>query len=872
MKLRPPNYTWSRLVSQIEADIHYLKEQFPNGTISEYVKGHVICNIHTKVNTFRWLLQGAFDYFTTAKDPEEEVLVCQISEPMSTLGLNGLNDRKRYTYKIAVSSEQASFFEVPIEEMVVHLENDDNNQTISKVSRSLYHQLRQALLKQTDLLQAARYRPLQKNREFFMGPDTEQSEVVSLMRRSPFLDYFDDQQLSQIASIAERREYEPDEVLYIQDRLTNGLFILIHGEVAIKRLEGNIEIRQRSINNPGFIFGWSCAMGEKDICSAVTTQKTSIYFIHQKDLLQLLNTCSVFAHTFFMRLLWLMGNQINAAFVRYLGLLGKHNLQAVYQLIENNKSRLALSSPLHQVGHLLSNTNTKQLGYDALSKLIGNGSHLERHIASLSLELLQEDMQEMKFLKGLQRIYETVAEKRNEPGTDVRKSCATATQQAFEHVPHHIEGLENLPEESGCIFIYNHLFNHSFYTLNNKFQITLDSHFISSKILNEKYGDPGIRTVRIGRGQEYGHQNYYNKLGYINVYTKESDSIDKESKKESRSIFYRTAATYLHGGYNLVISPEGTSYSTEESPGPFKMGVFKLAQSMDPEPYIVPIVLANFDKRISDGLYYCKIHRPFKLSEKLSEPNHLYDFVKNYQSTYSNYVEAARKRAEELHMAPTNTLVEEPPEIWRNEIKRLKRRVHSLEDPEDLIVFYGSSSVRLWVGMKKDLAPFNVLNLGFGGSTYAWCIHYFNEIFDSAMPNKIVLYAGENDLAQGKSPQEVLNDCNKLVQMILTKYPEVELAFISLKPSLEREEMIPQIIETNILLSKYVIGDLNAQYINVFGQMITADNRPKPELYMSDGLHLNKKGYAIWSEVIKTALMSAENPLEKESIDLASEG
>nr|WP_297782963.1 cyclic nucleotide-binding domain-containing protein [uncultured Allomuricauda sp.] len=858
-------------MSHFEADINYLKKQFPNGTISVYEKGHVICNIHTKVHTFRWLLQGTFDYYTTTKDPEEEVLVCQISEPMSTLGLNGLNDRKRYTYKIVVASEQASFFEVPIEEVIHHLINDKNNQTLAQVSRSLYHQLRQALLKQTDLLQAARYSPLLNDREFFMGPDTEQAEVVSLMRRSPFLDYFDDQQLSQIASIAERREYEPDEVLYIQDRLTNGLFILIHGEVAIKRLEGNIEIRQRSINNPGFIFGWSCAMGEKDICSAVTTQKTSIYFIHQKDLLQLLDKCSVFAHNFFMRLLWLMGNQINAAFVRYLGLLGKHNLQAVYQLIENNKSRLSLSSPLHQVGHLLSNTNTKQLGYDALSKLIKHGSHLERHIASLSLELLQEDMQELKFLKRLQKIYENVAENKGEPGNDIRKSCASATKQAFEHVQHHIDGLDNLPDESGCIFIYNHLFNHPFYTLNNKFQITLDSHFISAKILDEKYSDPGIRTVRIGRGQEYGHQNYYNKLGYINVFTKESEKVDKRSKKETRSIFYRTAAEYLQNGHNLVISPEGTSYSTEESPGPFKMGVFKLAQSMENEPYIVPIVLANFDRRISVGLFYCKIHQPFKLSEKLSETDsNLYDFVKGYQHTYAGYVEDARRQAEELYMKPAPMVMEEPPEIWRNEIKRLKRRVRTLENQNDLIIFYGSSSVRLWVGMKKDLAPFNVLNLGFGGSTYAWCIHYFDEIFNGAEPKKIVLYAGENDLAQGKSPQEVLNDCNRLVQMIFKKYPDVELAFVSLKPSLEREEMIPLIIETNLLLSKYVIGELNAQFVNVFGQMITADNRPKPELYMSDGLHLNKKGYAIWSDVIKTALLSAENPLEKESIDLAT--
>lgn len=855
---------------QIALDIEYLQQRFPSGVINSYQKGHVLCNIHAKVETFRWLLKGTFDYFTAVEEPENEVLVCQISEPMSTLGLNGLNERKRYTYKIVIASDEAIFFEVPIDNVLDFLHDDVENDVLSKISSSLYHQLRHALLKQTDLLQAARYKPLRKDREFYVSPEAEKSEVVSLMRRSPFLDHFEEKQLSQIAAIAERREYEPDEVLYIQDRLTNGLFILIHGEVDIKRIEGNIEIHQRAINNSGFIFGWSCTMGEKDICSAVTTQKTSLYFIHQKDLLSLLHKDKLFAQNFFMRLLWLMGNQINAAFVRYVGLLGKHNLQAVFQLIANNKSRLALSSPLHQVAHLLSNTNTKQLAYDALSQLVGSGSHLERHIASLSLELLQEDMQELKFAKGLQHIYETVAEQGKKDPETIRKACADATSKVFDNTPYHIEGWENLPEKSGCIFIYNHLYNHSYYTLNNKFQITLDSHFISAKILNEKYGSPGIRTVRIGRGQEYGHQNYYNKLGYINVYTKESETVDKQSKKETRSIFYQTASNCLKSGQNLVISPEGTSYSTEESPGPFKMGVFKLAMTTAPEPYIVPLVLANFDKRISNGPLYCKILQPFKLSETLpnKDMDSLAKFVRYYQESYKNYVDQARKRAEELLMAPVSTISEEPPEIWRNEIKRLKRRVATLKEKEDLIIFYGSSSVRLWVSMKKDLEPFNVMNLGFGGSTFAWCIHYFDEIFEGAAPSKIVLYAGENDLAQGKTPQEVLNDCNQLVGLIQNKYPGIPLAFVSLKPSIEREAMIPLIIETNLLLSKYVIGELNAQFINVFGQMITADNRPKPELYMSDGLHLNKKGYAIWSEVIKTALLSVENPAEQESINL----
>ncbi|UWX55267.1 1-acyl-sn-glycerol-3-phosphate acyltransferase [Maribacter litopenaei] len=557
-----------------------------------------------------------------------------------------------------------------------------------------------------------------------------------------------------------------------------------------------------------------------------------------------------------------MGNQLNAAFVRYIGLLGKYNIQAVYQLINNNKSRIALSSPLHQVPHLLKNINTKPFAYKALSDILLSGSALERHLASLSLELLAEDKKELNFIKGLQHIYETVAERNSQDTKQNRKACAEITLKVFDKVPHFIEGWENLPEESGNIFIYNHLVNDTYYTLNNNFQITLDSHFLSARVLYKKYGEPGIRTVRVGKGQEYGHRNYYDNLGYINVYTQESEETTLEEKRTSRSIFYSQATRYLQEKHNLIISPEGTSYRTEDSPGPFKLGSFKLALHSEPEPYIVPVVMVNFDHRIGKSLYYCKIKKPFKLSQEVPSKKieDLVRFVNEFQKKYSGWVQEAITRAEHLFNAPTDAdELQEPPEIWRNEIRRLRRRVEKLTDQENLIAFYGSSSIRLWVNMQRDLTPMNVLNLGFGGSNFAWCTHYFNEVFTDIAPHKIVLYAGENDLSEGKTPQEVLADCKELIHLIYEKYPDVELALISLKPSVEREALIPQIMETNLLLSNYIITELHAQYINVYGQMITTENRPIPELYMSDGLHLNKAGYAIWSNTIKKALQSADN-------------
>ncbi|ASV29853.1 SGNH/GDSL hydrolase family protein [Maribacter cobaltidurans] len=207
-------------------------------------------------------------------------------------------------------------------------------------------------------------------------------------------------------------------------------------------------------------------------------------------------------------------------------------------------------------------------------------------------------------------------------------------------------------------------------------------------------------------------------------------------------------------------------------------------------------------------------------------------------------------------MRTSQTDGEDPSDFWRHQIDRLKRRVRTLDQQENLIVFYGSSSIRLWVHMKNDLAPLNVLNLGFGGSNYAWCAHYFDEIFGPLHPGKIVLYAGENDLGEGKSPEVVLTDFKKLVQKIKEKDITIELAVISLKPTLARQGMIPEILETNHLLKQYVIHELGAQYIDVFNNMIGPNQKPLYDIYMSDGLHLNKAGYDIWSRTIRAAMLS----------------
>ncbi|HBO29372.1 MAG TPA: hypothetical protein DD462_06225, partial [Leeuwenhoekiella sp.] len=473
-----------------------LQEVLPTGQLVTHHKGDTLCTIHKKVKHLFWLIDGNLDFYTQQQNPQQEIQVAHCEIPFTTLGWNGFFTPERYTFSAKIASDQACFYKVPLKDFKADI--PQVNSLLLTIGQNNYHLLKNALCKQASLLQPRNFQ-IPKDEHYYVNASIEKSEIVQLMRRSPFLDQFSELHLGKLAKLAQRRDYEPNEIIYAQDNASEGLYILIHGEVAIKRIKGKVDVSQRSISNSGFIFGWSSLLNLPDICNAITTEKTAVYFINHLDLHQLLEEDDRLKKRFYHRLIWLIGNQINAAFIRYTSLLGKHSIDAVYQLIENNRSRLTVNSGLHSVFHLLKDQTTKALAYETLQNLVTQGSSLERHIASLSLEFLKHDRREHQFKNALRNIYEAVAE--NNPETSAqhkRKACAQATREALKQVMVHVEGLENLPEDSGHIFIYNHLLNHPFYTLNNQFQITLDSHFISV-LLDDKYGEPGIRTVRIAQ-------------------------------------------------------------------------------------------------------------------------------------------------------------------------------------------------------------------------------------------------------------------------------------------------------------------------------------------------------------------------------------
>jgi len=174
--------------------------------------------------------------------------------------------------------------------------------------------------------------------------------------------------------------------------------------------------------------------------------------------------------------------------------------------------------------------------------------------------------------------------------------------------------------------------------------------------------------------------------------------------------------------------------------------------------------------------------------------------------------------------------------------------------PENAIQFIGSSSVRLWKTLERDFGGYKVFNRGFGGSHLADSVAFVDRIVLPYKPKLVLIYAGDNDIAAGKSPEEVFDDFRRFVQKIQAQLPETKVGFISIKPSPAREKYMDFAKETNALVKEYAASKEKVLFIDVFTPMLTPDGRPRPELFVQDGLHPSQECYQLWASIISPVL------------------
>ena len=192
---------------------------------------------------------------------------------------------------------------------------------------------------------------------------------------------------------------------------------------------------------------------------------------------------------------------------------------------------------------------------------------------------------------------------------------------------------------------------------------------------------------------------------------------------------------------------------------------------------------------------------------------------------------------------------------FQNEIDAFKAADAISMPVKNGILFVGSSSLRMWKDLEKVYAKNQAINRGFGGSTLANAIYYADEIILAYQPRQILIYSGENDIAEGESAEITADRFKTLFNLIRKKMPEVPIDFISIKPSVSREKFMPEFLYANALVKTFLAKQRKTNFINVYDPMLTAEGKPMPDIFLGDNLHMNQKGYDIWIKAITPFLL-----------------
>ena len=190
------------------------------------------------------------------------------------------------------------------------------------------------------------------------------------------------------------------------------------------------------------------------------------------------------------------------------------------------------------------------------------------------------------------------------------------------------------------------------------------------------------------------------------------------------------------------------------------------------------------------------------------------------------------------------------PEVEQLERTILSRTAGSQVSESRPPAFYGSSSMRLWTTLAEDFDP-RVVNLGFGGSTLEACVYFFERLVAPLRPRSLLLYAGDNDLGDGRGPEVVIADFRKFADQAFAALGPVPLGFVSVKLSPARYAIRDRIRRFNEQARVEIESRPSGYYVDVFSPMLDESGKPVATLYQEDGLHLNREGYRLWGRILE---------------------
>lgn len=505
--------------------------------------------------------------------------------------------------------------------------------------------------------------------------------IITALRRSAFFAQFEDSALQRLAASAELTRCDPGTEPVAQGESLGGLWVLAGGSAdsffstreadaggsgagrgggrGESRGEGAEEHRgARLVRFLSLPARGGVAAGVPTVDGGYRAEATVralspcwFYRMPTQSIEALVEEDPEFGRSFAQRQLTRLSHLIAAARVPKPSADEEPEIVALKSVLHQNQARIPVTSELHKVPHLLAHRLTTRSALASLGNVRGTGSYAERAVARVCSDMLAGVQAEVGFYEEVLNAYAAVTDAPEDSSPpELRGRCDRIMNMAFSHLRTEIRGREHLPESPGHIAIVNHLCCPAYYQLPNDYHFSFDTAFVSV-LLRTAYGASPVRVVRQSPGVEYGHNLFYSRLGHITVPTLESgietaspDELER-LRREAAEEFFRRGRAAIGRGENVLICPEGQCQKSVNSPARFYSGAFRLALKTEPEPYIVPIAIAGFDRRFKDVRLVALVQPPFLLSESMARQgtDNLREFLDDYRARFASAVKDAQR-------------------------------------------------------------------------------------------------------------------------------------------------------------------------------------------------------------------------------------
>ena len=175
--------------------------------------------------------------------------------------------------------------------------------------------------------------------------------------------------------------------------------------------------------------------------------------------------------------------------------------------------------------------------------------------------------------------------------------------------------------------------------------------------------------------------------------------------------------------------------------------------------------------------------------------------------------------------------------------------------------FYSSVALAFDSGKRSLKTWIHCLLFGVASGARALgdAIHYIDRIVTPYAPRAIVMFSGTNDIAgdSPKQPEQVFTLYKRFVSEVQQRLPGTPIFFIAITPTWARWEHRELVDKTNTLVEAHTIDQPLLHFIDTASAVLDENGEPRKDLFIEDELHLNASGYAVWTSVIKPALLEA---------------